>query len=209
MMKIKVCGMKFPENIQKVAGLDIDYMGFIFYPKSPRYMGESNLDLSDLLPAGLKKMGVFVNEDLESILKNVYKYKLDGVQLHGAELETMCAELKSVGLIVFKAFSLDSEFNFSVCKKYEGTCDYFVFDTKTEAYGGSGRKFDWTKLNEYKGQTKFLLSGGISENDAEDISTIDHPMFAGVDLNSKFELSPGLKNAYSLKVFIDKLKLIN
>lgn len=197
--------MKFPENIKKVAEIGIDYMGFIFYPKSPRYMGDSNLDLIQLLPPTIKKMGVFVNDDLEGVLKNVYKYTLDGVQLHGAELETMCAELKESGLIVFKAFSIDSEFNFSVTKKYEGTCDFFLFDTKTEGFGGSGKKFDWSKLDEYQGGTPFLLSGGITENDVPDLLTIKHPQFAGVDLNSKFELSPGLKNTYSIKSFIGQL----
>lgn len=206
-MKVKVCGMKFPENIQKVAAIGIDYMGFIFYPKSPRYMGDLSLDLLALLPNSVKKIGVFVNEDLEGILLNVFKYKLDGVQLHGAELETLCAELKQAGLVVFKAFSVDLSFNFSVTKKYEGACDYFLFDTKTDAYGGSGLKFDWSKLNEYTGKTEFLLSGGITEDDAEDILKIKNPHFAGVDLNSKFEISPGLKNTYSLKLLIDQLKI--
>jgi len=204
---IKICGMKFPENIKAVAALKPDMMGFIFYPKSPRYAEPLNVAALNALPSSIKKIGVFVNENLENILTIAYKYQLDGVQLHGVELVKMCAELKKVGYIVIKAFSIAAAYNFKVTKDYEGACDYFLFDTKTEAYGGSGLKFNWGMLDEYKGETPFILSGGIAADDAEALLKIEHPQFAGVDLNSKFEVSPGLKDVEKLNLF--KMSLLN
>ncbi|MDR3651395.1 MAG: phosphoribosylanthranilate isomerase [Paludibacter sp.] len=203
---IKICGMKFPENIQAVAVLKPDFMGFIFYPKSPRFAEPLDIATLKALPKSIKKIGVFVNENLENILTIAYKYDLDGVQLHGTELVDMCTELKKVGYIVIKAFPIAEAYNFKVTKDYEGACDYFLFDTKTDAYGGSGLKFNWKMLDEYLGETPFLLSGGIAADDAEAILKIEHKKFAGIDLNSKFELKPGLKNIDLLKSFILELK---
>ena len=200
-LKIKICGMKFLGNIQAVAALHPDFMGFIFYPRSPRYAEPLDISALNALPSSIKKIGVFVNENLENILTIVYKYKLDGVQLHGTELVGMCKELREAGLIVIKAFPIAEAYNFKVTKAYEGTCDYFLFDTRTDTYGGSGVKFNWKMLDEYKGETPFLLSGGIAPDDAEAILKIKHPKFAGVDLNSKFEISPGLKDVELLKQF--------
>ena len=205
-MKIKICGMKYPDNIAAVAALKPDFMGFIFYPKSPRYAEPLDIAALNALPSTIKKIGVFVNENLENILTIAYKYKLDGLQLHGTELVDMCTELKRVGYIVIKAFPIAEAYNFKVTKDYEGACDYFLFDTKTDAYGGSGLKFNWSMLEEYQGETPFLLSGGIAADDAEAILKIEHPKFAGIDLNSKFELKPGLKNVDLLKSFILELK---
>jgi phosphoribosylanthranilate isomerase len=199
---VKICGMKIPENIQAVASLKPDYMGFIFYPKSPRYAEPLDVSTLNSLPATIKKIGVFVNEDLEDILTIATKYELDGVQLHGTELVEMCKELRKAGFIVIKAFPIAEAYNFKVTKAYEGACDFFLFDTKTEAYGGSGVKFDWAILEEYLGKTPFLLSGGISVDDVEEIQKIEHTLFAGVDLNSRFEIKPGLKNIELLKQFI-------
>lgn len=204
---IKICGMKFPENITTVAALHPDFMGFIFYPKSPRYAEPLHIETLNSLPKSIKKIGVFVNENMENILTIAHKYNLDGLQLHGTELESMCAELHKAGYIVIKAFPIAEAYNFKVTKKYEGTCDYFLFDTKTEAYGGSGVKFNWGMLDEYTGDTPFLLSGGIAADDTEAILKIEHPQFAGVDLNSKFEISPGLKDVELLKQFITTIKL--
>jgi len=201
-MLIKVCGMKFPENIKEVAALNPGLMGFIFYPKSPRYAEPLDVHALETLSTSIKKIGVFVNESLENILTILYKYKLDGAQLHGAEMVGICRELKSVGYIVIKAFPIAEAYNFKVTKAYEGACDYFLFDTKTDAYGGSGIKFNWKMLEEYIGETPFLLSGGITVDDSEAISKIEHPKFAGIDLNSKFEISPGLKNVELLRQFI-------
>ena len=201
-MLIKICGLKYPENIQAVSALKPDFMGFIFYPKSPRYAEPLDIKTLEALPPTIKKIGVFVNEDIENILTIAYKYKLDGLQLHGTELVDMCRKLKKLGYQVIKAFPIAEAYNFKVTKAYEGVCDYFLFDTKTDAYGGSGVKFNWQILKGYKGETPFLLSGGIAVDDAEAIRKIEHPLFAGIDLNSKFELKPGLKNISLLKEFI-------
>lgn len=203
---IKICGMKFPQNIRATASLKPDFMGFIFYPKSPRYAESLDIETLISIPKSIKKIGVFVNENLENILTIVYKYKLDGVQLHGKELSEMCKEMRDAGLIVIKAFSVEAAYNFKVTKDYEGVCDYFLFDTKTDAFGGSGIKFNWKILNEYKGETPFLLSGGLASDDAEAILKIDHPKFVGIDLNSKFEVKPGLKNVELLRDFLKQLK---
>lgn len=198
---IKICGMKYPSNIHAVADLHPDFMGFIFYPKSPRYAEPLDMETLNALPKSIKKIGVFVNEDLEDILTIVYKYNFDGVQLHGSENMDVCKKLKETGLLVLKAFPIADASNFKVTKTYEGVCDYFLFDTKTDTYGGSGVKFDWSILNEYKGEMPFLLSGGIASDDADAILKIEHPKFAGIDLNSKFEVSPGLKDIQKLKKF--------
>ena len=205
-MKIKICGMKYSENIKAVAALHPDFMGFIFYPKSPRFAAALDIETLNSLPNSIKKIGVFVNENLENILTIAYKYKLDGMQLHGTELVEMCEKLKKVGYIIIKAFPIAEAYNFKVTKAYEGACDYFLFDTKTDVYGGSGVKFNWKMLEEYKGETPFLLSGGIADDDAEDILKIEHPKFAGIDLNSKFEVKPGIKNVKLLEQFISQLK---
>ncbi|NDP20896.1 MAG: phosphoribosylanthranilate isomerase [Paludibacter sp.] len=204
-MKIKICGMKHPENIRNVAALQPDFMGFIFYPKSPRFAEPLDVSVLNALPPTIKKIGVFVNESLENILTITSKYNLDGVQLHGTEMVNMCMELRKAGHIVIKAFPVAEAYNFKVTKAYEGACDYFLFDTKTDAYGGSGLKFNWGMLDEYVGETPFLLSGGIAADDAEAILKIEHPKFVGIDLNSKFEVSPGLKNVELLKGFLDEL----
>ena len=205
-LKIKVCGMKYPENIQNVASLQPDMMGFIFYPKSPRFADP--LDIAGLknLPKSIRKIGVFVNENMENILTIASKYDLDGVQLHGTELVEMCKALRKAGYLVLKAFPIAEAYNFKVTKAYEGACDYFLFDTKTEAYGGSGVKFNWGMLDEYVGEAPFLLSGGIAADDVESILKIEHPKLAGIDLNSKFELSPGLKNVELLRGFLKQLR---
>jgi len=205
-MLLKICGLKYTENILAVAALKPDFMGFIFYPKSPRYAEPLDSRVLAALPATIKKIGVFVNEDIENILTIAYKYKLDGLQLHGSELVDMCRKLKKLGYIIIKAFPIAEAYNFKVTKSYEGVCDYFLFDTKTDAYGGSGVKFNWQMLKEYTGETPFLLSGGIAADDAEAIQKIEHPKFAGIDLNSKFEDKPGLKNISVLKEFIRNFK---
>lgn len=201
--------MKIPENIKAVAALQPDFMGFIFYPKSPRYAEPLDSAVLNALPESIKKIGVFVNESLENILTIAYKYKLDGVQLHGTELVEMCKELRKAGYIVIKAFPIAEAYNFKVTKAYEGACDYFLFDTKTDAYGGSGVKFNWGMLDEYVGETPFLLSGGIAVDDAEAIRKIEHKQFAGIDLNSKFEVKPGEKNVELLREFIKEIRTPN
>jgi phosphoribosylanthranilate isomerase len=205
-LKIKICGMKFPDNIQAVTDLKPDFLGFIFYPKSPRYAEPLDIDLLLNIPRNILKIGVFVNETQDNILETVKKYSLQGVQLHGSESEELCYTLKSIGLLVFKAFQIAEAVDFNATEDYEGACDFFIFDTKTAAHGGSGVKFDWSILSEYKGETRFLLSGGISLEDVETIKLINHPKLAGVDLNSRFEISPGIKNVDLLAEFFSNIK---
>lgn len=197
--------MKYPDNIKELRQLPIDYMGMIFYEKSPRFV--DRLTDSDLqtLPKDIKRVGVFVNADAEYIKAKIKDYHLDLIQLHGNESPEFCKELNST-IPVVKAFRISEVKDLEKTEAYEGTAKLFLFDTKTPQYGGSGQKFDWNILNEYKGNTPFLLSGGISADDVESIKAIRHPLFYGIDLNSKFELEPGLKDIRLLQQFIKSLK---
>lgn len=197
--------MKYPENIIDLSKLTIDYMGLIFYSKSPRYVDGLDPETLDILPRDIEKVGVFVNANIGYITECVEKYKLNLVQLHGSESVDFCNEInKSIHTI--KAFSISEVSDFEKTKEYEGKCDYFLFDTKTPQYGGSGLKFDWNMLNSYKGNTPFFLSGGISAEDTELIKKVRHPLLYALDLNSKFEIEAGLKNTVLLKRFIKDLK---
>lgn len=202
---LKVCGMKFSHNIVDLVALRPNFIGFIFYPKSPRFVETLDIDMLNYLPSSIKKIAVFVNERSDTVLSIIAKYKFDGVQLHGNESPEMCNMFREKGLVVLKAFSVAESSDFSKTENYEGVCDYFLFDTKTNAYGGSGQKFDWSLLDNYKGQTPFVLSGGINLHDVSHLLKIDHPHFAGIDLNSKFELEPGLKDISKLQNFFEKL----
>ena len=207
-MQIKICGLRDPENIREIAALQPDFMGFIFYPNSPRYVGQLDAGSLTSLPTSIKKTGVFVNENLENILTAISKYNLDAVQLHGAENKKLCRKIRQEAkTMVIKVFPIMDASNFRVTGDYEAVADYFLFDTKTDLYGGSGQKFNWNILQEYTGNKSFLLSGGIGADDVKALRAIEHPLLAGVDLNSKFELKPGLKNVALLKQFIDELKL--
>jgi phosphoribosylanthranilate isomerase len=197
MMMIKVCGMKFPENIQSVAALQPDYLGLIFYAKSPRYaaaLSAQELQMLLLLP---KKVGVFVDEELPKIQGIIQQYQLQAVQLHGNESPEMCAILKKQ-VEVFKAFGVDEAFDFEQIKPYENVVDYFLFDTKTSSHGGSGKTFNWQVLQNYQLKTPFFISGGLSNENLEEVLKLKHPAFVGVDLNSRFETAPGLKNIEKL-----------
>ena len=200
--------MKYPDNIREVSSLHPDFMGFIFYPNSPRYVGQLDAVSLTSLPTSIKKTGVFVNENLENILTAISKYNLDAVQLHGADNKKLCRKIRQEAkTMVIKVFPIMDASNFRVTGDYEAVADYFLFDTKTDLYGGSGQKFNWNILQEYTGNKSFLLSGGIGADDVKALRAIEHPLLAGVDLNSKFELKPGLKNVALLKQFIDELKL--
>ena len=199
--------MKYPDNIREVTSLHPDFMGFIFYSNSPRFVGRLDVNTLGALPTAIKKTGVFVNENLENILTAISKYNLDAVQLHGADNKKLCRKIRQEAkTMVIKVFPIMDASNFRVTGDYEEVADYFLFDTKTDLYGGSGQKFNWNILQEYKGNKPFLLSGGIGADDVKAIRAIEHPLLAGVDLNSKFELKPGLKNVALLKQFIDELK---
>lgn len=181
-------------------------MGFIFYPNSPRFVKNLDVGLLNALPKSIKKVGVFVNENLENILTYIHKYNLDAVQLHGTNNNKLCREIKEEAkTMVIKVFSIMASYNLKVTKEYEDTADLFLFDTKTDLHGGSGQKFNWNILHDYHGEKDFLLSGGIAADDVKAIRKIQHPKMIGVDLNSKFEIKPGLKNAALLRQFIEEL----
>ncbi len=201
-MLVKVCGMRDSENIAQISSLPIDMIGFIFYHKSQRFVKEQ-------LPSTLKgiyRVGVFVDSDIEYILDIVKENSLDVVQLHGDESVDLCEKLKQQGLKVIKAISVSSIADLAKVVKFDGKVDFILLDTKTDLYGGSGLRFDWDILNHYSSSTPFILSGGIDEESAEQIIALKHNRLVGIDLNSRFELSPAIKDVIKLKNFISKIK---
>ena len=197
---IKVCGMRDAENIREVEALGIDMMGFIFWPKSKRYICE----FPEYMPIYAKRVGVFVDEDIEKVRHIADDYTLDIIQLHGSESPEYARELREWEVI--KAFNIATKEDLTATIAYEGIVDYFLFDTKGQSVGGNGEKFDWSVLDAYDGETPFLLSGGISPDDAEQVKDYYHPKCIGIDLNSRFEIAPGLKDAEKLKKFLEKVK---
>jgi len=200
---VKVCGMREDANINEVVNLGIDYIGFIFYPKSPRFI---NASPSKELTKKTRRVGVFVNETFDHIQQSVKDYALDAIQLHGSESIELCSKLKYENLEVFKVFSVSQSDDLVDTSKYFGAVDAFLFDTKTSAYGGSGKQFDWQILNSYQGQTPFFLSGGIQPSSFDEIKNLDHPSLMGIDLNSGFEIRPGVKSIPLLKTFLNELR---
>lgn len=200
-MIIKVCGMREPENIRAVEQLGIQWMGFIFWPQSSRYVKEC----PTYLPTRCKRIGVFVDATIADIRASVEEYGLDLIQLHGHESP---AFIRSIGhkVPIIKAFSIATTTDLTLTASYEGVVDYFLFDTKAKLVGGNGTKFDWSVLQAYHGTTPFLLSGGIGPDDIEHIRQFHHPQLAGIDLNSRFETSPTLKDITKLKHFIYELQ---
>ncbi|HTD97669.1 MAG TPA: phosphoribosylanthranilate isomerase [Mucilaginibacter sp.] len=204
-MKIKICGLKHPDNIKAVAALAPDYMGFICYAPSPRYAEELQAETLTTLPASIFKTAVFVNENAETIAKLTDTYNFDAIQLHGNEDPEFCDSLRSKAIII-KAFGLDENFDFEQLNEFEDNVDYFLFDTKTVQHGGSGKAFDWSLLDKYSLDIPFFLSGGLSLYNLKEIKLIKHPQFYGVDLNSRFEIEPGLKDVDKLKKAFDILR---
>ncbi|KAA5544801.1 phosphoribosylanthranilate isomerase [Adhaeribacter rhizoryzae] len=206
-LRLKVCGMRQAENIEAILALKPDYLGFIFYPKSSRFVGEElPAEILNQIPTSTQKVGVFVNEPVANILEKVRKYKLDAVQLHGEESPAMCQELKAASLIVLKAFSVDDAFDFNTLKPYEGTCHYYLFDTKGKEYGGNGVRFNWEILKNYSGETPFFMSGGIDLEHAAQIKALELPLLKGIDINSRFELSPALKDSNKVASFFRQIR---
>jgi phosphoribosylanthranilate isomerase len=202
---IKVCGMREAENIREVEALGINLMGFIFWPKSSRYVSERPA----YLPTQCKRVGVFVNEDAETIKRIAEDYALDYIQLHGSESSDYIHALRVDGgfAAVIKAFNIATTADLETTKPYEDLVDYFLFDTKGKSVGGNGEKFDWSVLADYVGETPFLLSGGIGPDDAARVKAFHHPKCIGIDLNSRFELSPALKDINKLREFIKEIRL--
>ena len=207
-MKIKVCGLKYVDNINTVAKLSPDYMGFIFYDKTPRFVEELSADVLASLPQSVVKTAVFVNETLSNINSIAEQYGFDAVQLHGSESPEFCAALKGK-VKVIKAFGLNDGFDFEQLKSYADVVDFFLFDTKTPIHGGSGKTFDWGLLNKYDLDIPFFLSGGISPDNLEERKKLKHPRFYGVDLNSRFETAPGLKDINKLEKAFEMLKTVD
>jgi len=231
---IKVCGMRDAENIREVerlftqdsslftlhsslptlhSSLPTFWMGFIFWPKSSRYVAERPA----YLPEHAKRVGVFVDEDVEQICRIARDFALDVIQLHGHESPDFIRRLQSSMVngqcsmvngqrSMVKAFNIATASDMEQTKAYEGLVDYFLFDTKATLPGGSGQQFDWSILEAYKGETPFLLSGGIGPDDAERVKSFRHPRCAGIDLNSRFEVAPALKDVKKLKEFLEKIQ---
>lgn len=199
--------MRDPANIAGVGALFPDYMGFLFYGKSKRYVGDLSPKVTALLPQGIRKTGVFVNEQLSEVQEIVLKFKLNAVQLHGQESPAYCEALQglNLGIEIIKAFGVGETFDFKVLIPYQQVVDYFLFDTKTPEHGGSGKLFNWSLLKDYPLQVPYFLSGGIGMESLEELQEIDDERLYAIDVNSKFELEPGLKDVDKLKEFKDKL----
>lgn len=206
-MKIKVCGMRDSENIIRLAELKPDYIGLIFYPLSSRYAENPDVQILENLSHSIKLVGVFVDAAIQEIVKKVMEFGLEAVQLHGSESVAYCDELRKSltetlngrQVEIFKAFGLSAEFSFEILDDYMPVCDFFLFDTKSPSHGGSGMAFDWDLLAKYSGPKPYFLSGGLSPENISGISKFADKYLYGVDLNSKFEIKPGLKNIDSLK----------
>ncbi len=200
-MNLKVCGSRDPENIKQIAALKPDYLGFIFYAGSKRYVGEEFV--MPAISGDIKKVGVFVNAPASYIIEKIDRYKLDMIQLHGDEKPEFCEVLNHI-IPVVKAFGVDESFDLKILDAYKSGCSYFLFDTKSKAFGGSGNQFDWTILNNYDHALPFFLSGGIDLNEVKKMANFKFRAFA-IDVNSKFETEPGVKDIGKLKLLKDEL----
>lgn len=214
-LKLKICGMKQPENIGEIAALQPDYMGFIFYEKTPRFFEAEIPEVS----GEIKKTGVFVDAEAGFILEKVKAHQLEAVQLHGNESPEFCRELKILfegmqKMEIIKVFSVKDDFDFEELLAFEGLVDYFLFDTKGKNKGGNGITFNWELLKEYPSPTPFFLSGGIGIEEAEEVVKLQkhfskngkEKLLYAVDVNSRFETEPGLKDSLRLKEFKNKLR---
>ena len=234
-MIIKVCGMRVAQNIRQVSELDIDWLGLIFWKDSPRYVkqissrggfipdytsiefelpqlgGRPIFEYKENKP---KRVGVFVDDMPQNIVTRVANFKLDLVQLHGDESPVMIENLRATlepdirkNVKIIKTIFVESAEDFAKCKPYVGQVDYFLFHNKCEQKGGSGEKFDWSLLDAYSFDVPFLISGGIGPDDADMVKAINHPQFAGIDINSKFESEVAVKDVEKLKTFVEAVRL--
>ncbi len=199
--------MREAHSLAAVAALQPDFLGFIFYPKSSRYVGQELSTASlENLPPNIKKVGVFVNEATEVIRQRVQEFKLNAVQLHGDETPAQCQELRASDLLVLKAFALGGNFDFDTLLPYVPHCDYFLFDTKGEQPGGNGLVFDWQLLRDYALPVPYFLAGGLDLTHAETLRNLQLPGLFAVDLNSRFEISPGKKDPIRLGQMFQQLR---
>ena len=217
--------MRDAQNIREVSQLGVDMIGMIFYPKSPRYV-EMQSSHAGIIPDYAKedigvsvssktpaRVGVFVDDMVQNIVTRVVNYHLDYVQLHGNEPREMCENLRSTldpdirpGIKIIKAISVSDASDIQKYKEYVGAVDLFLFDTKCKTVGGSGQQFDWQVLDQYDGEVPFLLSGGIGPEDASRLHAFHHPKCIGIDLNSRFEIEPGVKDVEKLKGFLNEIQ---
>ena len=206
-MKIKVCGMRDVQNIRALVQLHPDYIGLIFYSGSKRFVNKMDAQALMEVPEDIKLTGVFVNEDLEAVLQKIKIYNLKAVQLHGDESPEYCRSLgdqvKTIEII--KAFGIDDNFDFSALEPYLPVVDFFLFDTKTAGHGGSGKAFNWDVLNKYPYQKSYFLSGGIGVENLDEVLAISDERLHALDLNSRFEVEPGLKDISKLNLTFNKL----
>jgi phosphoribosylanthranilate isomerase len=199
-IKLKICGMKDPGNIEEVIGMHPDYLGFIFYRGSPRYVGDTFS--IPYLPDSIQRVGVFVNEEIENITDLAKRHDLDLVQLHGDESPKTCRTLKEKGLKVIKAFSVSNEINNGLLFEYKEHVDYFMFDTPGKQFGGTGQTFDWRILDQYNLAIPFFLSGGLNSGNVQDVNALLHLNIHALDVNSGVEHSPGNKDVGKIKEVI-------
>lgn len=186
--------MKIPENIKDVVKLQPDYLGFIFYPKSKRFIDKLDSQWVIQHTTQCIRVGVFVNATTEKVLQEAERFKFGLIQLHGDESPSFCQQIKNAGYQVVKAFGVDDDFDFSVLEPYKSYCDYFLFDTKSKAYGGTGQVFNWELLQKYDNQVPLFLSGGLDVDNIQEIKKLDFLNIHAIDINSRFEISPGLKD---------------
>jgi phosphoribosylanthranilate isomerase len=200
-MKLKVCGMRYEDNIQLIASIHPDYMGFIFFEGSSRHVSAS----TPTLPLTIKKVGVFVNASYDRIVEKINTHNLQAVQLHGEETPEFCKSLRALNVEIIKVFSIKNKFNFDVLTPYETVCDYYLFDTKGPLAGGNGYCFDWSVLELYPSKKPYFLSGGIGLENADQLQEFKTRVAAtychAVDVNSKFEIAPAKKNIELLEKF--------
>ncbi len=192
-------------NIAELASLQPHYMGFIFYPQSPRMITEVSAELIRYIPESIRTTGVFVNEDTHKVETIVRQHGLKAIQLHGNESPGYCKNLQALNIEVIKAFGIDENFDFAVLEAYIDAVDFFLFDTQTKNYGGSGKTFNWKLLAQYTLQKPYFLSGGIDLQHADEIKKINDKRLYAIDLNSRFEIEPGLKDINKLQRFLKEL----
>jgi phosphoribosylanthranilate isomerase len=205
-MKVKICGLREHSNVMELSALDPAWMGFIFYQGSKRYIynAEQFINLQ-LLKKTIKRVGVFVNESAERIQQLQAQFELDLIQLHGDEDPAYCSILAAKGLKLIKAFQIAGSDDFEKVEAFAPYVEYFLFDTKGDLPGGNGKQFNWSLLIERRFSKPFLLSGGIAPDMAAELNSFKHPDCEGVDINSRFEDAPGLKNVLLTKTFIQQL----
>jgi len=207
-LKIKICGLRDPENIRDVLALQPDYIGFIFYPASKRFVGSLDSGWVARL-TGADKTGVFVNADEQQVTSLTKGYGFQAVQLHGNEDPEYCARLRTTGVTVIKALGIDEQFDWARLRGYEDAVDYFLFDTRSKQHGGTGVRFDWRLLAGYTSDKPFFLSGGLDAENIHEALKIGDNRLHALDLNSKFETVPGIKDIKLLKQTLRTIKTIN